>query len=81
MTIPQLITTAGLLFFLLGAGGTALHAVNQLMPNVDFYIATAHLGNWPYLVAVPVAVLGLIVAIAGMFFEQIEERWLNKERD
>ena len=81
MTIPQIISSVGFFLCLLGFGGTALHALNQFMPNIDFYIATAHLGNWPYLVTVPVGLIGLAIGIVGIFFEQIEERWLNEGRD
>jgi hypothetical protein len=81
MTIPQIVSAVGWFLCVIGVLGTGLHALNQFMPNIDFYIATAHLGNWPYLITIPVAVVGLVTGFGGAFAEQIEERWLNQGRD
>ena len=73
MTTPQMITTAGVTIFIL--------ALTFIFEYEDFGLDRLFGAELQLLIGIPVMIFGVLVAIAGLFGEQIQEIWINKNRD
>jgi hypothetical protein len=81
MTIPQILSAVGSTVFSIAALFMLLHTVNILMPGFDYFIRSSHLGAGPYYIAMPAAIIGLVVAIIGRYGERLEAWWLERQRE
>lgn len=81
MTIPQIISSVGWSIFTIGLVFTIIHTLNVIVPGIDFFIRTGHLGWIGFLIGIPVTLFGFAIGVLGFFAERIEEWWLNKDRD
>ncbi len=78
MTIPQIVSAIGWPIFGFALILLGLHTFNLILPGVDFYIPSSRYPVFLYLVAIPTAIVGLVIGLVGYFFEEIHERWLNE---
>jgi hypothetical protein len=81
MTIPQILSAIGWPLFAIAAGFTVLHTVNLAIPGVDFLVPSSRIGATGFLIAVPAAMLGLVIGVIGSFAERLEQWWLDRQRD
>lgn len=81
MTIPQILSAIGWPMCSIALAFAALHTFNLAIPGVDYYIPSSQIGLMGYVVAVPVMVIDFILGMAGSFWEQLQERWLERQRD
>lgn len=79
MTIPQLFSYVGWPLFGFSVILLVLHTINLLIPGVDFILPSSRMPIWPYLLGVPLSLLGLFCGIVGFFGEWMHEAWIAKQ--
>lgn len=78
MTIPQLFSYVGWPVFSVCALALALHTINLLIPGVDFFLPSSRMPIWPYVIGLPLMLLGLVIGVIGFFSEKIHEAWIDR---
>jgi len=74
VTIPQICSFVGWGLLVLAGAFTALHTINMIVDGVDFIFPTSWMGGIAFLISIPLAVVGLVLGLVGMFWERIHER-------
>lgn len=78
MTIPQLFSYVGWPVFSVCALALALHTINLLIPGVDFFLPSSRMPIWPYVIGLPLMLLGFVIGVIGFFSEKIHEAWIDR---
>jgi hypothetical protein len=81
VTIPQILSGIGYPLFSVALLFLILHTFNLMVPGIDYYIPSSEFPWLGYVVAFPALLVGFVLGMVGSFWESIQEKMLERDRD